>query len=71
MDNITVAGLSSVSTLLVSAGIYILYRLCFHFHLKSQCCGNNTEIEWDTQTPPEAGKLKSFIPNKDKKNNNV
>lgn len=67
MDNFTIAGLSSIGTLLVTAGIYLLYRICYHFHLKSKCCGRNTEIDWTTQTPPEMEKIKSFIANKEKK----
>lgn len=49
MDNLSIAGLSSVSTLLISALIYICYRLCYHFHLKSTCCGKDTEIDWTTE----------------------
>ena len=66
MDNFTVAGLSSITTLLISASVYICYRICFHFHFKSRCCGRNTEIDWTTQTPPDK-KKESFIIEKDKK----
>jgi len=66
MDNFTVAGLSSITTLLISASVYICYRICFHFHFKSRCCGRNTEIDWTTQTPPDI-KKESFIAGKDKK----
>jgi hypothetical protein len=51
MDNLQIAGISSVSTLAITTVIYIIYRLCYHFHLKSKCCGSIGEINWDTGTP--------------------
>lgn len=61
MDNLSIAGLSSITTLLITSAVYICYRLCFHFHLKSKCCGRTSEIDWTTQTPPDADKKKTFI----------
>jgi hypothetical protein len=65
MDNLTVAGISSVTTLAITTGIYIIYRLCYHFHMRSKCCGRIGEINWDTGTPPKEDLHEKFKPKED------
>jgi hypothetical protein len=61
MDNLTVASISSVTTLAITTGIYIIYRLCYHFHMKSKCCGRTASIDWDTGTPTKDDDKKDNI----------
>jgi hypothetical protein len=63
MDTSAVVGVSSVSSMLMTLLIYIIYRICNHCHLISKCCGKETVIDFDTRNkeddkPPEPINIK-------------
>ena len=57
MDTPSILTLTSLSSVAATLLLYIFYRLCRRFHLHSQCCGQDTNIDFDTQTPPDEKEL--------------
>ena len=57
MDTPSLITLTSASSVAVTLLLYTLYRLCRHFHLRSRCCGQDTELDFDTSTPPDEKEL--------------
>ena len=52
MDTSSLLTITSASSVAVTILLYSAYRLCRRFHLHSQCCGQDTSIDFDTNTPP-------------------
>jgi hypothetical protein len=52
MDTPSLITITSASSVAVTILLYTAYRLCRRFHLHSQCCGQDTSIDFDTNTPP-------------------
>ena len=57
MDTQSLVTVTSATSVAATVLLYIIYRVCRRFHLHSQCCGQDTEIDFDTQTPPDEKEL--------------